>query len=208
MLRLHGVPLGLQRRQRLVESNHLLLDVRVGQLLHEEEQGCVNTFPCQCPLVHHLHASAYRFVVLPPGDQHIQLLLENSQLLANSHIRQEVRITAESGLNCPAASCMKGVKVNHLQQLLVGCHRGEIFLLLGFGHRLDHLVGGLPLSADVLLNGPDCLLPPASHGENRVSSCLVVSQRDNVCFALFNQLTPSPLITTKECTDDEIRWQR
>lgn len=54
---------------------------------------------------------------------------------------------------------------NYLQQLLVGCHRSEIFLLLGRGHRLDHLVSGLPLPADVLLNGPDCLLPPASQEE-------------------------------------------
>lgn len=51
---------------------------------------------------------------------------------------------------------------NYLQQLLVGCHHGEIFLLLGRGHRLDHLIRSLPLPADVFLNGPDCLLSPAS----------------------------------------------
>jgi len=34
MLRLHGVTLHLQQRPRLMETDHLLLYVRVGQLLH------------------------------------------------------------------------------------------------------------------------------------------------------------------------------
>lgn len=41
-------------------------------------------------------SAAYCFVVLPPGDEHVQLLLENSQLLA---IGREDKITEESRIN-------------------------------------------------------------------------------------------------------------
>lgn len=39
LLRLHGAPLCLQRRQRLMETNHFLLYVRVRQLLRTGKQN-------------------------------------------------------------------------------------------------------------------------------------------------------------------------
>lgn len=63
--------------------------------------------------------------------------------------------------------CRVGLKLlSDLQQLLVGRHHAEILLLLGSRHRLDDLVGDLPLSADVFLKGPDGLLSPVRQTQN------------------------------------------
>lgn len=108
------------------------------------------------------------FIILLPGYEDVQFLLENGKLLQNkerdgggAHFTKNVMQTFYKYASSRRIE-------EYLQQVIIGRRHGKIRLLLCSRHGLNNLVGSLPLPPDLLFDGPDGVLSSAQQtGQGR-----------------------------------------